>query len=550
MARTAVHASIAKDLRRELETMIHGHMERILTVLEERLTSAVQDNFVIHQPAQILPQTMDKSIPRRGQQPSLDGISRESTQETPVPSTRKLWQLGSGPGASGTNSNYLSLLPQDVSVRPVPQDRPPSARDLYQAVATEETTKDLMMDDGPLRDTPLDVATFLMLIVNAVADAIEVDYQARQKDDHFSTWYKCIQFILCIGFVWELVRRVRLKGRQFFTTKFFWHYFQIILVIAQTAEMTLMLGEWWLGFPYAKIGLRAYFRLISMIRILRVFNILDHLDYTTELHLLLASMHGSLWSLCWSALFMLIPMFVFGMVLTQVVAEFRINSGIEENKITELMHYFGSLDRSMLSLFWSISGGLSWSEAMIPLKHYNFVWPTILFVFYVASMVFAVLNVLTGVFVNSATSAATSEKERRILNTLQKIFKDADDDESGNLTYAEFTSLMKHKDIGVCLQSLDIRPAQANHLFELIDADQSGVVEIEEFLHGCDRLQGSLKAIDFATFSVEDHAWKAEVQEFMKRIEGHFRTVENLSSRSQQSLLGRSLPGCLLPSFT
>ena len=70
-------------------------------------------------------------------------------------------------------------------------------------------------------------------------------------------------------------------------------------------------------------------------------------------------------------LFMLIPMFIISMIMTQVVADFRMTSGLELNEIENLMFYYGSLDKSMFALFWSISGGLSWSEAMIPLKKHT-----------------------------------------------------------------------------------------------------------------------------------------------------------------------------------
>merc|ERR1712194_813318 len=175
----------------------------------------------------------------------------------------------------------------------------------------------------------------------------------------------------------------------------------------------------------------------------------------------------------------------------------------------------------MLTLFWAISGGLSWSEATKPLSTYGFVWTGRTFVFYVAAVTFATLNVLTGVFVNSATAAVASEQEKKMLEMLEKLFVEFDYDMSGNLTQGEFAELLKHKDIDVCLQSLDIRPSQANQLFNLIDADQSGVVEIDEFLKGCDRLQGTLKAIEFATFLFDFANLKADMQLFMRLMGQH-----------------------------
>merc|ERR550537_583520 len=100
----------------------------------------------------------------------------------------------------------------------------------------------------------------------------------------------------------------------------------------------------------------------------------------------------------------------------------KLGGEADNSVVEELNHFYGSLDRSMLSLFWSISGGLSWNEAMVPLMNHQLLWPANLFVVYIAAMVFAVLNILTGVFVNSATAAATAEKEKTTVQNLKSFF--------------------------------------------------------------------------------------------------------------------------------
>jgi hypothetical protein len=220
---------------------------------------------------------------------------------------------------------------------------------------------------------------------------------------------------------------------------------------------------------------------------------------------------------------------MFGVILTQTVAEFRIRAGDEAESLGELMHFYGSLDRSMLSLFWSISGGLSWNEAMLPLEHHQFTWPAHLFVFYIAAMVFAVLNILTGVFVNTATSAAAIEQEKTTVRNLKAFFVDADYDGTGTLTYSEFQQHVLGQRLGQCLQSLNIGTEHAEALFKLLDLDQSGEVECDEFVHGCIRFQGTLKAIDFATFAVDFKGLKADLERFMQQMGSFIERSANAS---------------------
>jgi hypothetical protein len=427
----------------------------------------------------------------------------------------------STPGSLPRDDGYSALPLIDAE----PARGSLSSRDVERQedrIQTEQSIMEIEDPDDPTNPhrVMFNAVTLCMLLGNAVADAFEVDFLARHNTDKFPVWYKTTQLVLCIGFVVELGKRIAFKGKRFFTESRHWHYFQIVLVVFQVMEMTMILGETWFGMAKISRDQRRFFRLFSVCRIARIFHVLDHLDFTAELHLLLASMSGSMWSLLWSVLFMLIPMFAVGMALTMVVADFRLTSGVDESKLKSLLDAWGTLDRSMMSLFFSISGGISWGEVLAPLTTWKFTWASIGVMSYVASMIFAVLNVLTGVFVNSASTSATSEKERRTLDTLRKIFRDVDADGSGNLTHHEFKALLKHRDIGVCLQTLNIPPSQADHLYKLVDADGSGILEIDEFLRGVDRLQGSLTAIDFASYHAEFNLLKAQVHELLVKVNG------------------------------
>jgi hypothetical protein len=74
--------------------------------------------------------------------------------------------------------------------------------------------------------------------------------------------------------------------------------------------------------------------------------------------------------------------------------------------------YFGSLSRTMLSLFQCITSGLDWEIVAQPL--WDDVSPVhaVLFSLYIAFAVLALLNVITGVFVESALLHAKADKDR------------------------------------------------------------------------------------------------------------------------------------------
>merc|ERR1719326_2539993 len=86
-------------------------------------------------------------------------------------------------------------------------------------------------------------------------------------------------------------------------------------------------------------------------------------------------------------------------VLTQLVADHRYEQEDGQDSI-ELTRYYGSLARSMLTLFEAISGGVDWDELVVPLIDDISPFCAVLFVMYIAFCTLAMLNVVTGVFVD------------------------------------------------------------------------------------------------------------------------------------------------------
>merc|ERR1712032_326938 len=133
---------------------------------------------------------------------------------------------------------------------------------------------------------------------------------------------------------------------------------------------------------------------------------------------------------------------------------------------------------------------------------------------YVLFMIFGVLNVLTGVFVDSAMRAAEQDREQAIavsieeqnsyVQKIKQIFYEADRDHSGTVSYEELKSLLQNQVVQVYLRTLGVEASEACGLFVLLDADSSGSVCIEEFVSGCIRLKGEAKAVDVAYLMYEN----------------------------------------------
>merc|ERR550532_3626987 len=106
----------------------------------------------------------------------------------------------------------------------------------------------------------------------------------------------------------------------------------------------------------------------------------------------------------------------------------------------QIDHLYGSLDRTMMTLFLTVSGGMEWLTAAEPIVKlgtgYGVIWTG-----YIAFMVFGMLNVLTGIFVDTAIGVMNNDKDNMILSqledrsalisTISAVFRSSDTDGSG-----------------------------------------------------------------------------------------------------------------------
>jgi len=152
----------------------------------------------------------------------------------------------------------------------------------------------------------------------------------------------------------------------------------------------------------------------------------------------------------------------------------------------------------------------------------------------------AILNVVTGVFVEQATKNAQRDRDLFIQDQLQKrsqyitdvmtIFHEADDDHSGLVTLQEFETHLEDKQVQAFFTSLDIDTTATRRLFRLMDLDGSGAVSPEEFVTGCMCLKGNAKTMDVAALMFAHNRSMKQWEDFMKYVEKQFDAIQGKNS--------------------
>merc|ERR1712110_656064 len=119
-------------------------------------------------------------------------------------------------------------------------------------------------------------------------------------------------------------------------------------------------------------------------------------------------------------------------------------------------------------------------------------------------------NIVTGIFVENATSLSAKDEELMLLaeaekrkvwmDEVKRLFSLTALDRTRDMTFEEFTRTLKNAQVQMCLKNLGIDVFASSHhnLFEMFDFDGTGEIAIDELATGLMKIQGNARSIDLA----------------------------------------------------
>ncbi|CAK0807146.1 unnamed protein product, partial [Prorocentrum cordatum] len=346
-------------------------------------------------------------------------------------------------------------------------------------------------------------------------------------------------YILTLLFTVEMVARIYAYRLEFFVEERLWNFFDLVILVLAIIEVALELSV--LAFSGHRAGffenggtakLLRLFRLTRLLRLVRTFRQLK------PLRMLVHSIACAGKSVFWALMLLFMIVYSFAIVLTQAVTEHT--AGGEQIEDEDLVSYFGDLFRSMLSLWMAVSGGISWNELTAPLERTDNPMWMILFLLYVVFVYFFILNVVTGVFVQNAFEGAQQDLDLTIeaqlrdkhmyADRLKLLFREMHRDPeaiSTGLTAAELQNQLIKPKVQSWFKALDIDAKQTWKLFKILDADRTGRVSLEDFVHGCLQLRGPATRVDVESLKWEIRGANSRAEQTADKFAGpsmHART--------------------------
>jgi len=444
-------------------------------------------------------------------------------------------------------------------------------QEIEKAVAEKKQEQEAELDTG-LRATSsrwaswlLDTQTAhiffgLVVVSNSIFLGVQLEYYANTKDYSSSAdLFMSLHLVYAVLFTVEVCLHLLAEGivHYLWSEDWAWNWLDGFVVTSSWVELTIDLLSGGGSSGRANSNLRAL-RLLRVGRLFRVVRIIRVVKFFRSLRTLVHSLVGTLRSLFWALLLLFLIIYIFGILFTDTVVDHLIEQESvfesltqkEKDYLLSLDDYFGSLYRSTITLFQTISDGVTWNapaDALTSIGDMGLFWVQ-LYHFYIAFCSFAVLNVMTGVFCNSAIKAAESDHEMVVQSLVQTrqelrdqvslLFYQIDERGHGQISFTDFEKLFGDEGVKAFFEALQIGAVDAWTLFTTLDKDGDHTISVDEFTERCMQLHGPAKSADLYAIrqlTVNLNKQLQQMEDRQKKMEIFLTSPSNLALREELS---------------
>jgi len=406
----------------------------------------------------------------------------------------------------------------------------------------------------------------VVVILNAITVGVSTEWHPE------STVWFVVDTVFAVYFTIELLYNMRSVGclryfcgsrgccRLFRDGELRWRYFELVMVVSSLLELFFEAMQ-----PDDSEDVGARFNVLRVLRLTRIARILRvcRLSFFVELEMMVSGAIGGIRTLVWSFALLAMPLYLMAMFMHERIGSFKgAGPGAEG---------FSTISKSWYTMFRCFVASDCATEEGRPiflLIVNEFGWGyALIFVLMTIFMSVGLFNVIAAIFVENTLAAAkcnnnvhkrqrlldtqmfaekaaelvrlvwsvhvhkltdpswdvacTPHKERNLQDLVVVPMSDLDIEEASTLqiTPQLFNFLRTFKEFKVMLEELDISDEDQLDLFDTLDVDGGGTIDLEEMIVGLSKLRGDARRSDIVCVGLVVRSIQADLKRLRKTVD-------------------------------
>eukprot|EP00931_Biecheleriopsis_adriatica_P019452 TRINITY_DN13246_c1_g1_i1.p1 TRINITY_DN13246_c1_g1~~TRINITY_DN13246_c1_g1_i1.p1 ORF type:complete len:714 (+),score=113.73 TRINITY_DN13246_c1_g1_i1:64-2142(+) len=443
-------------------------------------------------------------------------------------------------GRSGRSGGRRSVVEEEEN-----EDASSSDSDDWLA-STESTSLYYKKFQSCVRSWQFEFAATFVIFSDLVVMGLRTNYAAVELNIVAPLELVVFQRLLVPLFIAELLMRVACERESFFCDRqqLGWNCFDCLIVVGSLLETSLdiesSVTEGTQTSALGGLGFRMI-RIVRILRLTRMLRVARIIRFITPLRTLVTCITSTLKSLAWSLVLLGIIIYGTAIMFTDICTDYRITNlggttgSAEYLQIAETT--FGHLPMGILTLLGVISNGKDWVEVATMIFGVDLLFGFV-FCLYIAFAVFAVLNVMTGVFCQAAIESAQRDQDlmtenmlsirARDVENLRALFQSMDTNGDGMLDLLELEECFDNQQAKTLFASLDIHLENAWQLFNLLDSEGEGQVNASDFVDLCFKVKGQAKTVDIACLTKQSKVQSKRIRQKLLDMEKHMKEQDKM----------------------
>mmetsp|Transcript_91535 Transcript_91535/g.144652 ORF Transcript_91535/g.144652 Transcript_91535/m.144652 type:complete len:757 (-) Transcript_91535:32-2302(-) len=356
----------------------------------------------------------------------------------------------------------------------------------------------------------------VVIVANMVFMTYSSDYAVAHPQEQSTHLIRVLEFSFQLFYALELLLKLSVHWSYYFVAgDWHWNCLDFLLVVTSSYDVYMSItGQNWDGGDRGKSSFNLTFlRVLRLARFLKVIRVFRVVRFVSHLHSLLKVVASTLQPLFWCSSLLLCFFYIFAIVFVNATSAYLETDPIlDPRQKDKILDYWGSVSTAMVSLYKSTTGGVDWGDVADVLYDMGIAYYS-MFLFFIAFIILALLNILTGIFVDSAMKVTAEDKdgeavaklaaERSTVLDLAKlhcVLSGKNVEDNGTITLDQFEICMASPAMRARFSVMGLEIWDSKEFFQqLVVLGDSEEVDLRTFVAGCMQMRGSAQRLGLQT---------------------------------------------------